>query len=74
MLAFYYCKLISLNHLVIYVIAGNDLKNVTPLKMDHIGLKKKYSSLKMDYITLVKLKTLEKQRGIKGYYKLRKAE
>ena len=60
MLAFYYCKLISLNHLVIYVISGNDLKNVTPLKMD--------------YITLVKLKTLEKQRGIKGYYKLRKAE
>ena len=34
--------------------------------MDNIGLKKKYSSLK--------LKTLAKQRGIKGYYKLRRAE
>ena len=28
----------------------------------------------MDNITAVKLKTLAKQRGIKGYYKLRKAE
>ena len=28
----------------------------------------------MDNITLVKLKTLAKQRGIKCYYKLRKAE
>ena len=28
----------------------------------------------MDNITVVKLKTLAKQRGIKGYYKLRKAE
>ena len=45
-----------------------------PLKMDNIGLKKKYFSLKMDNITVVKLKTLAKQRGIKGYYKLRKAE
>ena len=44
------------------------------LKMDYIGLKKKYSSLKMDNITVVKLKTLAKQRSIKGYYKLRKAE
>ena len=42
--------------------------------MDNIGLKKKYSSLKMDNITVIKLKTLAKQRGIKGYYKLRKAE
>ena len=42
--------------------------------MDNIGLKKMYSSLKMDNITVVKLKTLTKQRGIKGYYKLRKAE
>ena len=42
--------------------------------MDNIGLKKKYSPLEMDNITLVKLKTLAKQRGIKGYYKLRKAE
>ena len=42
--------------------------------MDNIGLKQKYSSLKMDNITVVKLKTLAKQRGIKGYYKLRKVE
>ena len=42
--------------------------------MDNIGLKKKYSSLKMDNITAIKLKTLAKRRGIKGYYKLRKAE
>ena len=55
-------------------ISGNVLKNITPLKMDNIGLKKKYSSLKMDSITLIKLKTLAKQRGIKGYYKFRKGE
>ena len=42
--------------------------------MDNIGLKQKYSSLKIDNITVVKLKTLAKQRGIKRYYKLRKAE
>ena len=42
--------------------------------MDNIGLKKKYSSLKMDNITVIKLKTLVKQRGIKCYYKLRQAE
>ena len=42
--------------------------------MDNIGLKKKYSALKMDNTTVIKLKTLAKQRGIKGYYKLRKAE
>ena len=28
----------------------------------------------MDNITVIKLKALAKQRGIKGYYKLRKAE
>ena len=28
----------------------------------------------MDNITVIKRKTLAKQRGIKGYYKLRKAE
>ena len=33
-----------------------------------------YSSLKIDNITVIKLKTLAKQRGIKGYYTLRKAE
>ena len=42
--------------------------------MDNIGLKYTYSSLKMDSITVFKLKALAKQRGIKGYYKLRKAE
>ena len=42
--------------------------------MDNIGLKKKNSSLKMDNITVIKLKTLAKQRGIKGYYTHRKAE
>ena len=42
--------------------------------MDNIGVKKNYSSLKMDNITVIKLKTLAKQRGINGYYKLRKAE
>ena len=42
--------------------------------MENIGLKKKYSSLKMDNITVIKLKDIAKQCGIKGYYKLRKAE
>ena len=42
--------------------------------MDNIDLKKKYSSLKMNNFTVIKLNALAKQRGIKGYYKLRKAE
>ena len=42
--------------------------------MDNIDLKKKYSSFKIDNITVIKLKDLAKQRGIKGYYNLRKAE
>ena len=42
--------------------------------MDNIGLKKKYSSFKMDNITVIKLKTLAKQRDIKGYNKLRKSK
>ena len=42
--------------------------------MDNIGLKKKYSSLNMDYITVIKLNALAEQRGIKGYYNIRKAE
>ena len=42
--------------------------------MDNVDLKKEYSSLKMDSTTVIKMKTLAKQRGIKGYYKLRKAD
>ena len=42
--------------------------------MDNIDLNKKYSSLKMNNITVIKLKALAKQSGITGYYKLRKAE
>ena len=42
--------------------------------MNNIGLKKKYSSLKMNNITVIKLKTLAKQRGIKDYCQLRKTE
>ena len=42
--------------------------------MNNIGLKNKYSLLKMDSITVIKLKALAKQRGITGYCKLRKAE
>ena len=42
--------------------------------MNNIGLKKKNSSLKLNNITVIKLKTLAKQRGIKGYCKLTKAE
>ena len=38
-----------------------------------MGLNKKYS-LKMDNIPVFKLKTLAKQRGIKCYYELKKAE
>ena len=34
----------------------------------------KYYSLKMDNTTVIKLEALPKQRGIKGYYKLRQAE
>ena len=40
--------------------------------MDSICLKKKYSSLEMYNITITKLKALEKQRGIKCYFKLKK--
>ena len=38
----------------------------------NIGLKKKYFSLKIDNITVMKLTTFAKQLDIKGYYKLRK--
>ena len=42
--------------------------------MDNIGEKKKYSAIKIDRITVIKLKALAKQRVIKDYYKLRIAE
>ena len=42
--------------------------------MDNIGLKKTYSPLKMDNITIMKLKDIAKQRDIIGYYKLTNAE
>ena len=42
--------------------------------MDSFGIKTKYCSLKMNNITVIELKALAKQSGIKGYYKLRKAE
>ena len=42
--------------------------------MDSIGLKKKIFFIEMDNITVIKLKALAKQRGIKRYYKLRKDE
>ena len=37
-------------------------------------LKIKFSSLKMNNITVIELKAIAKQRGIEGYYKLRTAE
>ena len=42
--------------------------------MDNIGLKKKYSSLKMENQTVKQLKVIAKERAIWGYYKLRKAD
>ena len=42
--------------------------------MDNIGLRKMYSSIKIDNVTVIKLKALARQRAIKGYYKLRKAK
>ena len=42
--------------------------------MNNIGLKKKYCSLKMNNKTVKQLKAMAKGRGIRGYYKLRKAE
>ena len=45
-----------------------------PLKMDSIGIKKIYSTLKIDNVTFIKLTAFAKQHDIKGYYKLRKAE
>ena len=42
--------------------------------MECIGLKRKYSPLKMDNITVIQLKALAKQPDINGYYKLRNAE
>ena len=36
--------------------------------------KEKYSGIKMENHTVVQLKAIAKDRGIRGYYKLRKAE
>ena len=38
------------------------------------GLKKNCNDIKMNNNTVKQLKTIAKERGIKGYYKLRKAE
>ena len=37
-------------------------------------LKTKFSSLKMNNITVIEMKAIAKQHGIESYYKLRKAE
>ena len=42
--------------------------------MDNIGLNKNYCSLKMNNKTVKQLNAIAKERGIRGYYKLRKAE
>ena len=42
--------------------------------MDSFLFKEKITSLKMNNITVINVKALTKWRGIKGYYKLRKAE
>ena len=39
-----------------------------------VDLKTQFSSLKMNKNTVIELKATAKQRGIEGYYKLRKAE
>ena len=39
-----------------------------------LDLKTKFSSLKMNNITVIELKAIAKQCDIEGYYKLRKAE
>ena len=44
------------------------------IKMVGFVLKKKCYSLKMNNITVVELKALAKEQGMKGYYKLRNAE
>ena len=42
--------------------------------MVRFRLEKNISSLKLNNINIIELKAIAKQRGIKGYYKLRKAE
>ena len=59
---------------MILYISENALENISPIKIDSIGLNKKYSSLKTDNITVIKLKALANQSGFTGYYNLRKDE
>ena len=49
-------------------------ENQPPLKMDNIDLKKCILHYKWITLLLIKLKAHAKQRGIKGYHKLRKPE
>ena len=58
---------------IVYI--GNVLekKNVS-YKNGQFNLKTKYFSIEINNITVIELKALVKQRGIKGYYKHRNAE
>ena len=42
--------------------------------MSTFDIKTKFSSLKLESITVIKLKAIAKHLGVKGYNKLRKAE
>ena len=60
---------------MIYVIYLEMLsRKISPFKNGWHCFKEMCSSLEMDNISAIKLKLCAKQRGIKGYYKLRKAE
>ena len=57
---------------IVYIGKWSEEKYLS-LKMDGSDLKKIFL-IQTDNITVIKLKVLAKQHGIKGYYKLRKAE